>query len=368
MLSRLTTPFKARLELSFSRRDDEHSNVCLRSARNHVRHVGLVAWCIQQGPTPVDGLKVRTANFHSLTLGLLLLVRVHNVGQEPTVSVLVPSLLLVFFDRPFINTAAQVQHVPTRGGFARINMANEDNVQVSPWVRLLPLAIVCASGYGDLFLLEVVSRFCCKCFGCDFFCRCGCGLWLFFLFLCWQFLLHNRCSLRFRSWRRALCLVLPVVCCKLCVCCQFCCWCCLLCWWRLWLNLLFGPFLDLRWTSCCLLSFSCSLLCLVFFKSQFTSTPLFLGLSLRLLRLLRLLFRCLLLLVFFKRHLAAPTSSTLAPCSCTGALATGGPAFASATKIVTPFALVLTKVSSHMKWRISTATSSLLQTSLLILR
>mmetsp|Transcript_34089 Transcript_34089/g.67092 ORF Transcript_34089/g.67092 Transcript_34089/m.67092 type:complete len:274 (-) Transcript_34089:398-1219(-) len=272
MLSRLTTPFKARLELSFSRRDDEHSNVCLRSARNHVRHVGLVAWCIQQGPTPVDGLKVRTANFHSLTLGLLLLVRVHNVGQEPTVSVLVPSLLLVFFDRPFINTAAQVQHVPTRGGFARINMANEDNVQVGPWVWLLPLATLCAFWFGGVlfnffFLWEVIWLFCHRCFGRSFL-----GLlWLFYFFLCWRFLLHSRWfllhnlrSLHFGSWWCIVCLVLPIVCCRLWVCCQFCRWWCLLYWWWLRLNLLFALFLDFWWASCCLLSFSGSLLRLVF--------------------------------------------------------------------------------------------------------
>mmetsp|Transcript_77614 Transcript_77614/g.180000 ORF Transcript_77614/g.180000 Transcript_77614/m.180000 type:complete len:224 (-) Transcript_77614:333-1004(-) len=141
MLSRLPTALKTRFKLAFPCRDDEHTNVGLGRAPYHVWHIGLVTWSIQDGPPSTLRFEVGPSNLHSLAFCLFFFVGIHNVGQEPAFTILVLGLLHVLLNGPLINTTTQVEHVPTSGGFASVNMANEHNVQVGSGIwrgKLLP--------------------------------------------------------------------------------------------------------------------------------------------------------------------------------------------------------------------------------------
>mmetsp|Transcript_23624 Transcript_23624/g.58923 ORF Transcript_23624/g.58923 Transcript_23624/m.58923 type:complete len:700 (+) Transcript_23624:341-2440(+) len=141
VLPGLTASLEACLELALSRRYDQDTDVSLRGTTDHVGHVGFVPRRIEHCETPIWGFEVGSANLHGLTFCLLLFAGVHDVGEEPTLSVLVLGLLHILLNRPLIHTAAQVQDVATSSGLARINVANEDHVQVWPRIRLFQLTL-----------------------------------------------------------------------------------------------------------------------------------------------------------------------------------------------------------------------------------
>mmetsp|Transcript_47661 Transcript_47661/g.107267 ORF Transcript_47661/g.107267 Transcript_47661/m.107267 type:complete len:420 (-) Transcript_47661:197-1456(-) len=113
VLAGLAAALKAGLELALPSRDDEHADVGLGRAADHVGHVGLVPRSVQDSPPAVIGLKVSAADLNRLSLGLLLLVCVHDVRKEPALTILVLGLLLVFLYRPLIDAAAEIQDVAT---------------------------------------------------------------------------------------------------------------------------------------------------------------------------------------------------------------------------------------------------------------
>jgi len=120
MLARLATSLKPSLELALSCGDHQHANISLKerekdhdgttdlcSAFDHVRNVVFVAGGIQQGKSLVNGGKMGSANFNSLSFRALLFVGVHDVCQIPTLAVLLFGFLFVLGHRSFINLVGQ---------------------------------------------------------------------------------------------------------------------------------------------------------------------------------------------------------------------------------------------------------------------
>ncbi|GIX65337.1 mitochondrial ribosomal protein L37, putative [Babesia caballi] len=134
VLTRLPSSLEPRLELSLARRQNEHTAVRLRGARDHVRHVVFVSWRVQDGEPLVGCFDPRLAHLHCLAFLPLLLIRVHNKSQEPALTVPVLRFSLVLLDGTLVHVPAEVQDVTTCGGLSRVDVTDEDNVQVLPGV------------------------------------------------------------------------------------------------------------------------------------------------------------------------------------------------------------------------------------------
>mmetsp|Transcript_128191 Transcript_128191/g.358878 ORF Transcript_128191/g.358878 Transcript_128191/m.358878 type:complete len:668 (+) Transcript_128191:1274-3277(+) len=158
MLASLTASLEARLELALPGGDDENADVSLGRAADHVRHVGLVAGGVQDGESSVRRLEVRAPDLHRLAFRLLLVARVHDIGEKPTLAVLVLGLLHVLLDGSLVDAAGQVQDVAARRGLPGIDVADEHDVQMRPRVRLRHLALALLGGLDDLHL--VLLLFC----------------------------------------------------------------------------------------------------------------------------------------------------------------------------------------------------------------
>mmetsp|Transcript_61877 Transcript_61877/g.96093 ORF Transcript_61877/g.96093 Transcript_61877/m.96093 type:complete len:214 (+) Transcript_61877:1074-1715(+) len=200
MLPCLTTSFETSLELALPCRNDQDANICLRSSRNHVGHIGFVAWSIKDCESSVRGLEMCTANFDRFSFGFFFFVGVHNVSKEPTFSILVFSLLHVFFNTSFIHTAAQEENVPACCGFPCIYMANENNVQVWSRIRLFGFAFLDGAAFLYNFILLLLLLFSSwwwflRCL--NHFLRLD-WLWRWFGFFLWGFFLW----LLYRLWSR----------------------------------------------------------------------------------------------------------------------------------------------------------------------
>mmetsp|Transcript_125628 Transcript_125628/g.361196 ORF Transcript_125628/g.361196 Transcript_125628/m.361196 type:complete len:243 (+) Transcript_125628:1289-2017(+) len=141
MLAGLASALEAGLELAFSRGDDQHADVGLGGPRDHVRHIGLVARGVEHREPPVRSLESGAPDLHGLALGLLLLARVHNVGQEPALAVLVLRLFHVLLDRPLVDATREVEDVAAGRGFPCVDVTDEDDVEVWARVRLCPFAL-----------------------------------------------------------------------------------------------------------------------------------------------------------------------------------------------------------------------------------
>mmetsp|Transcript_25671 Transcript_25671/g.69411 ORF Transcript_25671/g.69411 Transcript_25671/m.69411 type:complete len:398 (+) Transcript_25671:429-1622(+) len=137
VLARLPAALEARLKLTLARGDDEHANVGLAGARNHVWHVVLVTGRVEDGVALLVRVKVRTAHLHRLALGALLLVCVHDVGEEPRLAVLLLGLLLVLLHGALVHLSRGKHHLPAEGGLPRVDVSDEDAVEVLPQVRAL---------------------------------------------------------------------------------------------------------------------------------------------------------------------------------------------------------------------------------------
>ena len=102
----------------------------LRRTTNHVRHVRLVAWCIQKCVPALARLKVRTTNFDSLALVSLLLRRVKCPRQVPRIATNFLGIALILFERTFVYHTRQVQQVSTHCRLAGINVTDKHQVQM----------------------------------------------------------------------------------------------------------------------------------------------------------------------------------------------------------------------------------------------
>jgi len=133
MLSRLSLLLKTCLELSLSGRDNETSIVSLSDSLDHVWHIVLMAWSIQDSEGLLWSLKAGSSNIDSLSLLLLLLVVVHDVSEPPGVTTLLLGLLLELLDGSLVNESHLVDDLSADGGLTSIDVTDEDQ---TGWVSL----------------------------------------------------------------------------------------------------------------------------------------------------------------------------------------------------------------------------------------
>merc|ERR1719317_1709286 len=125
VFSGLTILGDASLELTGARGDDEHTTVSLRSSSDHVLDEVPVSRGINDGDIVLGGLELPESNIDgdsSLTLSLQF---VKNPGiLEGSLSRFLRLLL------ELLDTSALVDQVTSGGGLARVDVANNDNVNV----------------------------------------------------------------------------------------------------------------------------------------------------------------------------------------------------------------------------------------------
>merc|ERR1719192_2175190 len=130
MLSGLTVLGNTSLELASTGGDDEHTAVSLAGAGDHVLDEVTMAGGVDDGDVVLGSLELPEGDINgdtTLTLGLQL---VHDPGilEEALASHQKP--LLELLDGPLVNTSTLVDQVPGGGGLARVDVANDDNVDV----------------------------------------------------------------------------------------------------------------------------------------------------------------------------------------------------------------------------------------------
>ena len=133
MLSRLSFLLETCFELSLSGGDNKTSIVSLSDSLDHIWHVVLMSWGIQDSEGLLLGLEAGSTDIDSLTLLLLLLVVVHDVSEPPRVTALLLGLLLELLDGSLIDETHLVDDLSTDGGLTSINVTDEDQ---TGWVSL----------------------------------------------------------------------------------------------------------------------------------------------------------------------------------------------------------------------------------------
>merc|ERR1719309_233724 len=118
------------LELSSSRGNDEHTAVSLAGASDHVLDEVTVARGVDDGDVVLGSLELPEGDIDgdtTLTFGLQL---VHDPGILEGALARLLSLLLELLDGSLVNTSTLVDQVPGGGRLARVDVANDDNVDV----------------------------------------------------------------------------------------------------------------------------------------------------------------------------------------------------------------------------------------------
>ena len=128
VLARLTAALEARLELAATRRYDEHGDVGLRRAANHVGHEAAMAGRVQYDEVLLVGLEEGAAHLDRLALLALLDVRVESPRQVPRLAVLLLRLALVLLQRALVHHAREEHDLAADGRLAGVHVAAEDHV------------------------------------------------------------------------------------------------------------------------------------------------------------------------------------------------------------------------------------------------
>merc|ERR1719339_631887 len=118
------------LKLSSSRGNDEDTTVSLAGSGDHVLDEVTVAGSVDDGDVVLGGLKLPESNVNGDSTLALRLQLVHDPSiLEGALSRLL-GLLLELLDGPLVNTSTLVDQVASGGGFARVDVANDDNVDM----------------------------------------------------------------------------------------------------------------------------------------------------------------------------------------------------------------------------------------------
>merc|ERR1719328_626746 len=131
VLSGLTVLGDAGLELSSSRGDDENSAISLGGTSDHVLDEVTMSGGIDDGHVVLGSLELPESDVDgntTLTLGLQFVQ--HPGILEGTLSGLL-GLLLELLDGPLVNTSTLVDQMTGGGRLARVDVADDDNVDVS---------------------------------------------------------------------------------------------------------------------------------------------------------------------------------------------------------------------------------------------
>merc|ERR1740131_611470 len=130
MLPGLAVLGDAGLELSGTGGDDKNSAVSLGGASDHVLDEVTMSGGINDGHIVLGGLELPESNVDgdtSLTLGLQL-VQHPGVLERALTGLL--GLLLELLDGPLVNATALVDQMTSGGRLARVDVADDDNVDM----------------------------------------------------------------------------------------------------------------------------------------------------------------------------------------------------------------------------------------------
>merc|ERR1719264_447339 len=131
VLSGLSVLGDTSLELSSSRGNDEDTTVSLACSSDHVLDEVTMAGGVDDGDVVLGGLKLPKSNVDGDTTLALGLQLVHDPRiLEGTLARLL-SLLLELLNRPLVNTSALVDQVAGGGRLARVDVTDDDDVDVS---------------------------------------------------------------------------------------------------------------------------------------------------------------------------------------------------------------------------------------------
>merc|ERR1719507_503687 len=119
------------LELSSSGGDNEDTTVSLAGSSDHVLDEVTMAGGVDDGDVVLGSLELPKSNVDgdaTLALGLEL---VHDPGILEGALARLLGLLLELLDGPLVNTSALVDQVTSGGRLARVDVANDDDVDVN---------------------------------------------------------------------------------------------------------------------------------------------------------------------------------------------------------------------------------------------
>merc|ERR550519_2288662 len=120
----------ASLELTSTRGDDKHTTISLRSSSDHVLDEVPVSRGINDGHIVLGGLELPESNIDGDSSLALSLQFVKNPGVlEGSLSRFL-RLLLELLNGSLVDTSALVDQMTSGGGLARVDVANNDNVNV----------------------------------------------------------------------------------------------------------------------------------------------------------------------------------------------------------------------------------------------
>jgi len=152
----------ASLELTCARSNDEDGTIGLRSARNHVFDEISVAGSVDDGDVVVLGLELPESDVDGDTTFALGLQLVEDPGILEGALAHLLGFLLEFFDDTFVNTTAFVDEMAGRSRLARVDVTDDDDVNVELFFSHFGLIVVnkykCKGGMNSRRFLHTFKQ------------------------------------------------------------------------------------------------------------------------------------------------------------------------------------------------------------------
>merc|ERR1719154_599137 len=131
MLSGLSILGNASLELTSSGGNNQNTTISLGSSSDHVLDEIPVAGGVDDGDIVLGGLELPESNVNGDTTLTLSLQFVENPSILERTLARFLGLLLELLDSPLVDTTALVDQVTGSGGLTRVDVADNDNVDMS---------------------------------------------------------------------------------------------------------------------------------------------------------------------------------------------------------------------------------------------
>lgn len=123
------TTIETSFEFTLSGGNDECSTVSLAGTCDHIGHVVLVSWSIEKHETTVRKLEMRLTAFDGDTLASLFFVDIHDVSENPTLTVLFLRLDFELSDFSLIDFTAVLENTSGKSRLACIDVTDEYNIR-----------------------------------------------------------------------------------------------------------------------------------------------------------------------------------------------------------------------------------------------
>lgn len=125
------------LEFSWGRRNHEDTDISLGSSGDHILDEVSMSWGVDDGDRIGIGLKLSKSDVDSDTSFSLSLEFIQDPSITERTFSTDFSFLLEFLNGSLIDTSALVDQMSGGGGFSRVNVSNDDNINLSFLTRHL---------------------------------------------------------------------------------------------------------------------------------------------------------------------------------------------------------------------------------------